>query len=91
MNHVKLSELIGKDIVNIQNGGRLGTVADSDLVIELETGEIQSIMLPSRSGFLGFLDRNNFTIPWSCVKKIGNEVIIVDLDETHINYKKFSY
>jgi len=91
VNHVKLSELIGKDIVNIQNGGRLGTVADSDLVIELETGEIQSIMLPSRSGFLGFLDRNNFTIPWSCVKKIGNEVIIVDLDETHINYKKFSY
>lgn len=91
MNHVKLSELIGKDIVNIQNGGRLGTVADSDLVIELETGEIQSIMLPSRTGFLGFLDRNNFTIPWNCVKKIGSEVIIVDLDETHINYKRFSY
>ncbi|HHZ17007.1 MAG TPA: YlmC/YmxH family sporulation protein [Peptococcaceae bacterium] len=88
---MRLSELIGKDIVNIQNGGRLGTVADSDLIIDLETGEIQSILLPSRAGFLSLFDRNNFTIPWSCVKKIGNEVIIVDLDDTHLNYKKFSY
>lgn len=91
MNHVRLSELIGKDIVNIQNGGRLGTVADSDLVIETETGEIQSIILPSKNGLLSFLDRNNFTIPWSCISKIGNEVIIVDLDDTHVNYKRFSY
>lgn len=88
---MRLSELIGKDIVNIQNGGRLGTVADSDLIIDLETGEIQSILLPSRAGFLSLFDRNNFTIPWSCVKKIGNEVIIVDLDDTHLNYKKVSY
>lgn len=88
---MRLSELIGKDIVNIQNGARLGTVADSDLVIEMESGEIQSIMLPSRAGFLSLFDRNNFTIPWSCVKKIGNEVIIVDLDETQVNYKRFSY
>ena len=91
MLHVRLSELIGKDIVNIQNGGRLGIVADSDLVIDTETGEIQSIILPSRGGFFGLLDRHNFTIPWSCVKKVGNEVIIVDLDETHLNYKRFRY
>jgi YlmC/YmxH family sporulation protein len=91
LNHVRLSELIGKDIVNIQNGGRLGTVADSDLVIETDTGEIQSIILPSKNGIFSFLDRNNFTIPWSCISKIGNEVIIVDLDDTHTTYKKFSY
>lgn len=29
MSNVRLSELIGKDIVNIMNGSRLGTVADS--------------------------------------------------------------
>jgi len=91
MSNVRLSELIGKDIVNIQNGGRLGTVADSDLVIQAETGEIQSLILPSKSGFLSFLDHNNFTIPWNCLKKIGSEVIIVDLDESHINYKGFNY
>lgn len=91
MNNVRLSELIGKDIVNIQNGGRLGTVADSDLVIQAETGEIQSIILPSKPGFFGMWDRNNFTIPWSAVRKIGSEVIIVDLDESHLRYRRFGY
>ena len=88
---MRLSDLIGKDIVNIQNGSRLGTVADSDLVIQAETGEIDSIILPSRSGFLNFWDKSNLTIPWSAVRKIGAEVIIVDLDESHLSYKRFSY
>lgn len=91
MNIVRLSELIGKDIVNIQNGSRLGTVADSDLIIEAETGEIESIVLPSRAGLLNLWDRTNLTIPWTAVKKIGAEVIIVDLDDTHMRYKRYSY
>lgn len=91
MNNVRLSELIGKDIVNIQNGSRLGTVADSDLVIVAETGEIESIILPSKSGILHLWDRNNLTIPWSAVRKIGSEVIIVDLDDSHLRYKRYSY
>lgn len=91
MNTVRLSDLIGKDIVNIQNGSRLGTVADSDLIIRVETGEIESIILPSRGGFLSLLDRTNFTIPWSAVEKIGSEVIIVDLDDTHSRYKHYPY
>jgi len=91
LNSVRLSDLIGKDIVNIQNGSRLGTVADSDLVIMAETGEIESIILPSRSSVLSFWDKSNFTIPWSAVRKIGSEVIIVDLDESHMRFKRFSY
>ena len=91
MSQVRLSELIGKDIINLQTGCRLGIVADSDLIIDTETGEIQSIILTSRGGIFGFLDRHNLTIPWSAVKKIGNEVIIVDLDETHLNYKHLHY
>lgn len=91
MNQVRLSELIGKDIVNIQNGSRLGTVADSDLVLQADTGEIESIILPSKGGILNFWDRSNFTIPWSAVRKIGSEVIIVDLDDTHMRFKGYSY
>ncbi len=87
MDKVRLSDLIGKDIVNIQDGCRLGTVADSDLVIQAESGEIDSIILPSRNGLLNMWNRNNFTVPWSAVKKIGAEVIIVDLDDTHMRYK----
>lgn len=91
MNITRLSELIGKDIVNIQNGSRLGTVADSDLVIHAETGEIQSIILPSKLGLFNMWDKSNLTVPWSAVRKIGSEVIIVDLDDSHLRYKRFSY
>lgn len=91
MNYVRLSELIGKDIVNIQNGSRLGTVADSDLVVNIESGEIDSIILPSRGGLLNIWDRSNFTIPWAAVRKIGSEVIIVDLDDSHAKFRRFSY
>ena len=91
MNYVRLTDLIGKDIVNIQNGARLGTVADSDLVIHAETGEIESIILPSRGGLLNLWDKNNLAIPWEAVRKIGSEVIIVELDESHMHYKKYPY
>jgi YlmC/YmxH family sporulation protein len=82
---MRLSELIGKDMINIQNGGRLGMAADSDLVIQDSTGKIESIILPGRGGLLGAWDRDALTVPWSAVKKIGSEVIILDLDESHPN------
>ena len=91
MSTVRLTDLIGKDIVNIQNGSRLGTVADSDLVVHLETGEIDAIMLPSKTGFLNIWDHSNLTIPWTAVRKIGSEVIIVELDDSHSRFKKYNY
>jgi len=91
MSIVRLSELIGKDIVNIQNGSRLGTVADSDLVVQAETGEIESIILPSRGGLLNLWDKGKLTIPWTAVRKIGSEVIIVELDDSHMRYKRYAF
>lgn len=89
---MRLSELVGKHIVNIYDGARLGTVGDSDLVIDTETGEIDAIILPNKNNILNiWMDKPNLTIPWSCVKKIGREVIIVDLDQSHLRLKRFSY
>ncbi|HHW40399.1 MAG TPA: YlmC/YmxH family sporulation protein [Syntrophomonadaceae bacterium] len=86
---MRLGELVGKEIINIFDGMRLGTIANSDLVIDPETGEIVSIILPQRSNFLNFwMDRREVVVPWETVKKIGNEVIIVDLDSTFSQYKR---
>ncbi len=77
-----MSDLVGKEIVNVNDGSKLGTVGDSDLVISPETGEIESLLLPYRGTGWGFWgDRDYMVIPWSAVKKIGNEVIIVDIGE----------
>ncbi|MEW6623225.1 MAG: YlmC/YmxH family sporulation protein [Bacillota bacterium] len=81
---MKLSELMGKEIINIYNGARLGTVGESDLVIDGDSGLVDSILLPNPNGFLRmFGERTILTIPWDAVKKIGDQVIIVELDKTY--------
>ena len=88
---MRLGELMGKEIVNIYNGARLGIVGESDLAFDLETGEIRSIIVPRKSGILNFwLDRQQLITPWEAVRKVGTEVIIVELDQTSPGYRKFS-
>ncbi len=76
-----ISELVGKEIVNLNDGAKLGAIGETDLVISPETGEVESLILPSRGGFGSFwgAERDYIIIPWLAVKKIGSEVIIVDM------------
>ncbi|KAB2954678.1 YlmC/YmxH family sporulation protein [Heliorestis acidaminivorans] len=86
---MRLSDLVGKEIVNITSGARLGTVGDSDLVIDEFTGEIDAIILPARNGVVGFwTDRQPLLIPWDSIVKIGAEVVIVELDDTYPGYTR---
>jgi YlmC/YmxH family sporulation protein len=78
---MKLSELIGKEIVNFYDGARLGTVNESDLVIDSLSGQVESILLPGRGGLISLLGKKGpVVIPWQAVCKIGSEVIVVDLE-----------
>lgn len=87
---MKLSELMDKEIVNLYDGVRLGTLGDSDLVIDGTSGRVESIVLPGRGSIVSlFGDRQQLTIPWSAVRKIGNEVIIVDLEQNPPRRKYF--
>ncbi|MDD2569389.1 MAG: YlmC/YmxH family sporulation protein [Clostridia bacterium] len=81
---MRLSELMGKRIVNIFDGDILGTVGDSDLVINPENGDIQAIILPhAGEGLLSRGERRVLNIPWSAVYKVGAEVIVVDLENNY--------
>ena len=85
---MRLNELVGKEMVNIFDGMRMGTVGDSDMLVNQETGDIVSIILPNRgNAFTFWADRQKLVIPWDAVKKIGREVIVVDLDNTHMRMK----
>ncbi len=78
---MRLSQLMGKKIINIFDGDILGTVGDSDLVIDSETGEIRSLVLPHKKDRgMGRRDLTPLTIPWDSVCKIGTEVIVVDIE-----------
>ncbi|WP_353095253.1 YlmC/YmxH family sporulation protein [Tissierella praeacuta] len=79
---MRLTELGQKEIVNLNNGGRLGMIIDSDLLIEEETGKIVSLLAPEKK--IGFrilgLDNNGIEIPWDAIRKIGYDMIIIELD-----------
>lgn len=88
---MRLSELIGKEIVNIVNGARLGVIGESDLAIDVENGQIQHIILPRRANVFNFwVDRQSMVIPWDLVRKVGEEVIIVELDQANLNFQRYS-
>ncbi|MCX7779330.1 MAG: YlmC/YmxH family sporulation protein [Negativicutes bacterium] len=81
---MRLSDLAGKEIINLGDGGRLGVLDDCDLCFDAKSGKIDSILLPARGGlFHLFSDSRSSVVPWPAVKRIGDEVIIVDLTNTY--------
>ncbi|MCF8012020.1 MAG: YlmC/YmxH family sporulation protein [Clostridiales bacterium] len=88
---MRMAEFAGKEIVNIFDGARLGVVGESDIAVDINTGYVESIILPRKPGLVNFwVDRQSLIIPWQSVKKIGAEVIIVELDQTNLDYRRFS-
>ncbi len=87
---MRLGELAGKEIININDGARLGVIGETDLAIDDETGQIMSIMLPRKGNLLSiFAEKQELIIPWELIKKIGFEVIIIELDQTIPRYSKY--
>ena len=73
---VKTSELRVKDVVNLADGRRLGQVADLEL--DLGGGRVTAIVVPGpRTWWLG--RSHDYVIPWERIRKIGADVIFVDL------------
>lgn len=87
---MRLTELTGKEIVNLANGARLGMVGESDLVVDAQTGRVSSIILPRKGNFFSFWveKQQQLVIPWEAVRRIGREVIIVDIDQANLNFRR---
>ena len=74
------ADLRQKEVINISDGRRLGFV--SDVEINLEDGKIEAIIIPAGGRLFGILGKDNeFLIPWERIKKIGEDIILVDMDE----------
>lgn len=77
-----LSELGGKEIVNLNNGERLGIIADSDIIVDEKTGKILSLVIPERKFQLKLFGNNqDMEIPWDSIRKIGQDMIIIEVEE----------
>ena len=83
MTMYRTSDLKQKEVINIADGKRLGFVGDVE--INLEDGRLEAIILPGSGRFFGILGKDNeFVIPWDRIRKIGEDIILVEMDERFI-------
>jgi len=82
---MRLSEFAEKRIVNLYDGEIMGSIGDSDLIIDPENGMILEILVPVGKGRKSA--RRTVSVPWTTVKKVGSEVIVVDIEENLFFYK----
>ena len=67
-----------KEVININDGRRLGFV--QDVCADLETGKITSIIVPGASKLLSmFSNENDIVITWDKIKCIGDDIILVEI------------
>ncbi|MPN62299.1 hypothetical protein SDC9_210046 [bioreactor metagenome] len=75
----RFSRLRQKEVVNIMDGARLGVVCD--LVIDESCGKICAIVVPGQLRFSVFFKGERDTvIPWQNIRKIGEDVVLVEAD-----------
>ncbi len=75
----KVSDLNRRDIVNLADGAKLGAV--KDMHIDPATGTVVAFVLEGSRRRFGLLSAGrDVLVPWSKVKKIGIDTVLVDLD-----------
>lgn len=65
-----------KEVININDGKILGFVVD--VQADFEKGEIHSIIV-AKTGKIFNNSKNNVSIQWKDIKKIGEDVILVEI------------
>lgn len=81
---LKLSELREKEIININNGERMGYVDDFEL--NLEEGYIEALVIEGMGKILGIFGKNaEIIIYWNQIIKIGTDTILVDYKDVEIS------
>jgi YlmC/YmxH family sporulation protein len=72
------SDLKCREVINICTGERYGTVCD--LAFDPCSGEVTAIVVPGAARLFGLLKgREGTAIPFCKIKKLGEDVILVEL------------
>lgn len=69
------SELRRKEVINLCTGCRIGYVCDIE--IDVKCGKLLSLIVPERQPFFSFKRQNELRVPWDCIDKISDDIILV--------------
>ena len=71
------SDLRYKEVIDVHSGLRLGYVCDAEF--DDAEGRLIALITPGRAKFFGLLGReDDYVLPWSCIARIGGDIILVD-------------
>ena len=75
----RIADLRMKEVINVNTGFRLGFV--SDAVFDITSGQMISLVVPGQYKVMGMFGRtDDYIIPWSAIRKIGDDIILVESD-----------
>jgi len=74
---MRLKDIAEKEIVDVNEGIRLGILGQTDLEINEQTGQIEAFIIPSFKWFGIKKEEEEVKIRWSSIKKIGEDMILV--------------
>ena len=78
---IRFSVWCKKEVVNICDGRLLGCICDVE--IDQCDGRILSLVVPGPYKFFGLMrGDSDYVIPWCKIRKIGEDVILVETDES---------
>jgi YlmC/YmxH family sporulation protein len=79
----RTSDFREKEVINVKDGRRLGFVCDVE--INLQSGKIEAIVIPGDRRWFGLVGKDDeYVIPWDRIKKIGEDIILVELDDRFV-------
>lgn len=77
---MRYKEISGKEIVSINHGSRLGILGQTDLEIDIHTGKIKAFIIPNYKWFGLKKEGEETKIDWENIKKIGEDMILIEVD-----------
>ena len=83
---MRLCELKQKEIINTCTCKSLGCPVD--LEFDEKSGKITALIVPGPGKFCCLWGRDSeYIIPWNCIRQIGDDIILVEIDEKHCCHK----
>lgn len=77
---MRLCELKQKDVINICTCKSLGCPIDVEF--DCSTGCLTALIVPEPGKFSCFWGKENeIIIPWKCIRQIGADIILVEIQE----------
>ena len=83
----RIGDLRYKEVINVNTGYRLGFV--SDAVFDISSGQMSALVVPGEFKISGLFGKSNeYVIPWGAIRKIGDDIILVEDDRMEIRERR---